>query len=301
MVNKTSTPTNTDEIYYFDADEKPGLILDRLKELFSYRYLLKNLVVRDLKLRYKNSLLGVLWSMLNPLAMMIVFTALFTVLSGDGGDSPANYPIFILVGLIPWNFFAGSLMTGATAVVGHSGLIKKVYFPREILFLSSLLSNLVNFLIACGVFLVIFYLFGLRLTIHALWVPVILLIQMIFTLGLGFFLGSINVFYRDVLMILDVIILAWFFLTPVFYPFSQFGETATILSIEFSPARLMRWLNPMASIIDGYRTVLWGIDGTGGVSMNPAYMLRTFLTSFIVLVVGYITFRRTEHLFGEKL
>jgi lipopolysaccharide transport system permease protein len=299
MADKTST--NDTEVYYFDADEKRGFFFDRMKELLSYHYLLKNLVVRDLKLRYKNSLLGVLWSMLNPLAMMLVFTALFTVLSADGSDSPNRYPIFILVGLIPWNFFVGALMTGTTSVVGHAPLIKKIYFPRELLFLSSLLSNLVNFLIACGVFLVIFYLSGLQLTIHALWVPVILLIQMIFVLGLCFFLGSINVFYRDVLMILDVVVLAWFFLTPVFYPFSQFGETATIFSIEFSPARLMRWLNPMASIIDGYRTVLWGADGTGGVPMNPAFMLRTFLTSFIVLVVGYITFRRTEYLFGEKL
>lgn len=128
-----------------------------------------------------------------------------------------------------------------------------------------------------------------------------MLIQMIFTLGLCLLLGSLNVFYRDVLMILDVIILAWFFLTPVFYPFSQFGEVATLLGLEFSPARLMRWLNPMASIIDGYRTVLWGVDGSGAVSMNPIFMLRTFLTSFIVLIIGYAVFWRTEHLFGEKL
>ena len=293
--------TQSEEVYFFDADKKSGLFVDRMRDLLSYRYLLYNLVVRDLKLRYKDSILGVLWSMLNPLGMMLVFTVLFTVLSGNGVSSPNRYPIFILVGIIPWNFFVGSMLSGAMTVVGHSALIKKVYFPRELLFLSSLLSNLVNFLIAAGVFLVIFHLLGLRLTIHALWVPFILLVQMIFTLGICFFLGSINVFYRDVMMILDVAVLAWFFLTPVFYPFSQFGDSAVLLGLEFSPARLMRWVNPMASIIDGYRTVLWGVDGSGGVAMNPAFMIRTFVTSLMVLAVGYYTFWRTEYLFGEKL
>lgn len=292
---------NPEEIYLFDADKKTGLFFDRMRSLLSYRYLLYNLVVRDLKLRYKDSLLGVLWSMVNPLGMMLVFTVLFTVLLGGGNGSPNRFPIFILVGVIPWNFFVGSMLSGAMTVVAHSGLIKKVYFPRELIFLSTLLSNLVNFLIACGVFLVIFHVLGLRLTIHALWVPVILLIQMIFTLGISFFLGSLNVFYRDVMMILDVVVLAWFFLTPVFYPFSQFGDSAMVWGFQFSPARLMRWANPMASIIDGYRTVLWGVDGTGGVAMDPAYILRTLITSLLVLAVGYAVFWRTEHLFGEKL
>jgi lipopolysaccharide transport system permease protein len=297
-------PTSTtppEETYFFDADKKNNTILGRFKELLSYHYLLYNLTMRDVKLRYKGSFLGVLWSMLNPLGTMLVFTLLFTVLSGNNNSAPNRYPIFILVGLIPWNFFVGSMLSGTTTVVGHASLIKKVYFPRELLFLSSLLSNLVNFAIAGGVFLVIFYLSGLRLNQNALWVPIILLIQMIFTLGICFFLGSINVFYRDVMMILDVVVLAWFFMTPVFYPFSQFGDTATLWGITFSPAQLMRWINPMASIIDGYRTVLWGVDGTGGVAMDPSYMLRTFATSMIVLIIGYIVFWRTEHLFGEKL
>jgi lipopolysaccharide transport system permease protein len=145
------------------------------------------------------------------------------------------------------------------------------------------------------------YLFGLHLTIHALWVPVILIVQIIFMLGLSLLLGSLNVFYRDVIMVLEVVMLAWFFLTPIFYPFSMFGDYAQLFGIEFSPAQLMRWLNPMASIIDGYRTVLWGVDGSGGVSMNLAYIARTFVTSVIVLIIGYSVFRRTEHLFGEKL
>lgn len=272
----------------------------RLHNLYKFRYLLYNLVLRDLKARYKNSLLGVLWSMLNPLGLMLVFTALFTVLS-SGDNAQNNFPIFVLVGLMPWNFFSGTVVGGANSITGNVSLVKKVYFPRELLPLAALLSNFVNFMIAAMLFIAMMYLFGLRLTIHALWVPAILLTQMIFMLGLAFLFGALNVFYRDVIMVLEVVLLAWFFLTPIFYPFSLFDNYAQLFGVEFSPARLMRWLNPMASIIDSYRTVLWGANGLGGVSMNPAFLLRTFVTSLMVLIMGYLVFIRTEHLFGEKL
>jgi lipopolysaccharide transport system permease protein len=288
------------EVYVFDSEARPPGLRQRLNSLIEFRYLLYNLVLRDLKVRYKNSLLGVLWSMLNPLGLMLVFTALFTVLS-SGDNAQNNFPIFVLVGLMPWNFFSGTLMGGTNSITSNAPLVKKVYFPRELLPLAALLSNLVNFSIAAFIFIIMLYLFGLQLTIHALWVPVILVIQMIFMLGLCFLLGSLNVFYRDVMMVLEVVLLAWFFLTPIFYPFSLFDNYAQLFGIEFSPARLMRWLNPMASIIDGYRTVLWGANGLGGVAMNPIYLLRTFITSVLVLIVGYTVFTRTEHLFSEKL
>ena len=285
--------------YIFDSEGKHGGIKAKVEELLDYRYLLRNLVKRDLKARYKNSLFGILWSLLNPLAMMLVFTLLFSVMGRDG---TRQYAIFVLVGLIPWNFFSGSLISGTTSVVGNSSLVKKVYFPRELLPLSSLLSNLVNFSIAFMVLVVFLYAFGLGLTIHALWVPAILITQIIFTLGLVLLLGGLNVFYRDVLMILEVVVLAWFFLTPVFYSLELFGDTATLFGITFNPAQVMRWINPMASIIDGYRTVLWGTyDSAGPVSMNPAFLLRTFVTAVVVLVFGYFVFNRLDHKFGERL
>ena len=186
--------------------------------------------------------------------------------------------------------------------MGNSGIIKKVYFPCEILPASVVLSNLVNFLFAFLVLIVFLYLFGIGLTVHALWVPAILLTQLILTLGLCLLLGSLTVFYRDVLMILEVVLLGWFFLTPVFYSLELFGETVTVMGQTFDPAQVMRWLNPMASIIDGYRTVLWGTYESGGpVSMNPAYLLRTFVTSVVILIAGYAVFARLNPLFGEKL
>jgi ABC-type polysaccharide/polyol phosphate export permease len=285
--------------YVYDAQGHGGTRLERLAEVFAYRYLLRNLVVRDLKSRYKNSVFGVLWSLLNPLAMMLVFTLLFTVM---GADNTRAFPVFVLVGLIPWNFFSGSLIGGTVSVTGNSSLVKKVYFPRELLPLSTLLANLVNFGIAFLVLVAFLYAFDLGLTVHALWVPAILATQIIFTVGLCLLLGGLNVFYRDVLMILEVVMLAWFFLTPVFYSLEIFGETATLLGITFNPAQVMRWLNPMASIIDGYRTVLWGTYGsTGPVSMNPAYLLRTLVTAVVIFILGYAVFLRVEHQFGEKL
>jgi ABC-type polysaccharide/polyol phosphate export permease len=273
---------------------------ERIRELIHYRYLLQNLIVRDLKVRYKNSILGVAWSMLNPLLMMLVFTLIFGVLSPDRGIR--DYPVFFLVGLLPWNLFSGSLMGGTVAFGSNANLIKKVYFPRELLPLGIILSNLVNFLIALLVLVVFLYLSGLGLTLNALWVPVILLIQIVFTLGLSLLLGSLYVFFRDIVMILDVVMLAWFFLTPIIYPLEQLGSELTIAGVTFVPAVVMRWLNPMASIIDGYRTVLWGTMGSNGAAaMDPAFIIRTAATALVTFIVGYAVFARTQHLFGEKL
>ena len=273
---------------------------NKARELFTYRYLLQNLVIRDLKVRYKNSVLGVLWSLLNPMLMMIVFSIIFTV--AFGRQDIREYPVFFLVGLIPWQFFSGSLISGTVSITGNSGLVKKIFFPREMLPVAAVLSNLVNFGFAMIVLVVFLYAFGLGLTWHALWVIPLLITQIIFVLGLVFLLGSINVFYRDVLMILDVVVLAWFFLTPIMYPLDLFGSSQVLLGIEFDPGQVMRWVNPMASIIDGYRTVLWGnMESSGPVPMFVPYVIRTFVTSVIVFIMGYLVFLRTEGLFGEKL
>ena len=284
---------------YFDSAETQSQ-WGKIAEIFAYRNLLKHLVIRELKARYKNSVLGIVWSLLHPLLMMTVYTILFTVLIPNEGVQ--KYPIFILVALIPWQFHNSSLMSSAGSIVNNSSIIKKVYFPRVLLPTASMLSNLVNFLLASIVLLVLLYAFGIGLTIHALWVPLILLTQIIFTLGLAFIFSTLQAFYRDTLMLLEVGLLAWFFLTPVFYSFERFATRSEIWGITINPARLMRWANPMASIVDGYRTVLWGNVGSSGPGpMDPLALLRTFVTAVIIFIIGYVVFSRSEHLFGEKL
>lgn len=231
--------------------------------------------------------------------MMVVFSLIFTIFRNDG---VRDYSVFFLVGLIPWNFFSSSLMAGTVSITSNDALIKKVYFPRELLPSAAILSNLVHFLIALLVLVGFLYGSGLGLTVHALWVPLILLTQLIFTLGLALFCGALHVFYRDVVMILDVLLLAGFFLTPIFYPLELYGARQVIAGISFVPAQLMRWLNPMASIVDAYRTVLWGTTGSSGPApMDLAFFARTLITAIITLLVGYTLFARTQHLFGEKL
>jgi lipopolysaccharide transport system permease protein len=283
----------------FDSDQ-PQSWQSKWRELVKYRYLLRNLVIRDLKARYKNSVLGILWSLLNPLLMMAVYTVLFTILIPN--DNIHHYPVFILVALIPWNFFNGSLIAGTVSITNNAPLLKKVYFPRILLPMAALLSSFVNFLLSLVVLVVFLFIFDIGITIHALWVPAILVTQIVFTLGICLLLSTLHTFYRDVLMILEVGMLAWFFLTPVFYPFEWITEKALLMDIPFNAARVMRWLNPMASIVDGYRTVLWGNLGSAAPgSMDPLALLRTFVTAVLVFMVGYAVFARSEHLFGEKL
>lgn len=272
----------------------------KLRELLQYRYLLRNLVTRDVKVRYKNSFLGMLWSLLNPLLMMTVYTILFTRLLPN--NNTPNYPIFILVALIPWQFLQGTVIGGTISVTANAALIKKVYFPRLLLPASAVLSNLVHFLLAFLVLVVLLYAFGIGLTVHVLWLPFIVLTQITFMLGLSFILATCQAFYRDTMMVLDVGMLAWFFLTPILYPYEQLTQHTEILGIALNPARLMRWLNPMASIVDSYRTVLWGtLDSNGPAAMDPLMLGRTFLTAVALLIIGYLIFTKAEHLFGEKL
>lgn len=283
-----------------NRNDNQSRILHRLSEMRRFKFLTQNLIIRDIKIRYRNSLLGVLWSLLTPLFMMVVFTLVFTV--AFPSNNVRQYPVFVLVGLIPWNFFNGALRAGTSSFLSNAVLIKKVYFPRELLPFSAIVSELVNFGFAFLVLLIFLYASGLPLTIYALWIPFILLTQILLTVGLALLLGSINVFYRDIGMILDVGLLALFFLTPIMYSLDQYGASSTILGITFDPAQVMRWVNPMASIVDGYRTVLWGnFNSVGPASMHFPFLLRTFVTSLLIFIVGYVFFLRTESQFGERL
>ncbi len=266
----------------------------RLRELWKYRELTRNLVVRNLRVRYNNSVLGIAWSWLSPLGMMIVYTVFFGIVQPN--HSIHNYPVFLMCGMLPWSFCLDSIMQAADSIVSNAQLIKKVYFPREVLPISVVLSNLVSFLIALPIFFALVLILKAPLTWWVLFLPVIILIQMIFLLGLAFILATLNVFYRDTQHLLGVLAQAWFFLTPVFYPIQTVPEEAHILGITFNAQLWLRRLNPMASIIASYRDSLYWGAPTG-----LDFLLRTAAIAVVVLVVGYLIFLRFSPSFGENV
>ncbi len=282
------------------VDAAPRSLSDRLSELWGYRHLVGNLVRRDLKVRYKNSVLGFLWSLVSPLLMMLVFWAVFSVFLGGGIP---NYHVFVLVALLPWNWFSVSVNGGTRSVVGNASLINKIYFPREILPISVVLSELVNLLLALPVLVLMLYLSGIPLTHYALWVPVIIVIQLMFATGIALVLSTANVFYRDTAVILDVVMLAWFFLTPIIYSVERLRENIIhIGSFAISAERLVYFINPMASLIASYRVVLYGSTSfphPGPPALN--FLVRTATTAALILVFGYWLFSRYSGRFGEEV
>jgi lipopolysaccharide transport system permease protein len=270
----------------------------QLRELWSYRDLLYNLVTRDLKVRDKNSALGILWSLLNPLLMMLVFTFVFKVLAGSS-RLPA-YPAFLLSGILAWNLFSSSVLGATNSIVGNAHLINKVYFPRAVLPISVVLSNLVNFLLALPVYFLLATLLGRPPTLWVLLLPVVVVIQLAFTIGISFVLSTANVFYRDTQIFMEVVMLAWFFLTPIFYPISEVGRNGLqIGSLYLSSYDVQRWLrivNPMASIIASYRDILYW-----GAKPGLDFLFRTAVTALFFLVIGYLFFLRFSPVFGEEV
>jgi len=269
-------------------------IMDHLRELWQYRELTYNLVVRNLKVRYKSSVLGIAWSWLNPLLMMVVYTVFFTIFLRNA-DIP-HYPVFLLCGLLPWNFFTDAVLQATGSIVSNAYLVKKVYFPREALPISIALSSLVNFLVALPVFFILAFISGASLTGWVLLLPVIILIQLAFIVGLTLILCTLNVFFRDTQFILSVAMVAWFFLTPVFYSIQTVPQQATVLGISFNARLWLYRLNPMASIIASYRDLLYWGAPTG-----LDFLLRTAATALILLVVGYLVFLRYSPRFGEEV
>lgn len=273
-------------------------VAGHLEELWTYRDLLYNLVSRDVKVRYKNSVLGILWSLLNPLLIMLVFTFVFKVLAGR--SQLQAYSAFVLCGILAWNLFSASVVGATNSIVGNGHLIRKVYFPRAVLPLSVVLSNLVNYLLALPVYFALATLLGRSPSVWVLLLPIVILVQLCFTLGVSFILATVNVFYRDTRIVMEVVLLAWFFLTPIFYPISEMGRGGwNILGLALSSFDVQRWMrivNPMASVIASYRDILYW-----GARPGLDFFLRTAATAMLFLVVGYLVFLRFSPVFGEEV
>ncbi len=253
------------------------------KNLYQYRELLKTNVKKEIRGKYKGSFLGVLWSFLNPLLMVLVYALVFSVILKQ--DIP-NYVIFLIVGVIPWNFFTTVIMQGTNCIWINGGIIKKVYFPREILPVSVVLAGLVNFLISC-VIIFIFVLFsGMGFSIHLIWLPLIAILQTLFSLGLLFILSAVDVYVRDVEYLMNFLISLLFYATPIVYTVDLFPESV----------RWILYLNPMTHFIDAYRSIFY-------YQTTPSLMSILYISLFAVffLVFGYMIFRKLEKGFAEEV
>ena len=275
------------------SDKTPESVR-RLQELWRYRGLVRNLVVSELKVRYKNSALGFVWSLLNPLGMMVVFTVVFGVLWPN--NMIEKYPLFLLCGLLPWNYFANSVNSSTNSIVANANLVKKVYFPREVLPISSVLAQLINFLLAFVVLFAVLLVFRSNLSPWLPLLPFVILIQTLFTLGVALFLSTLNVFYRDTVIILEVVLLAWFFLTPIFYSVEMLPASYDLAGLTINVRRIYYIANPMASLVNMYRDMLYY-----GYRTDLDFFLRTTITALTVLGFGYWFFIRYSGRFGEEV
>jgi lipopolysaccharide transport system permease protein len=264
-----------------------GLASLGLRDVWAYRELLYFLAWRDVKVRYKQTLLGVLWVVLQPLVSMAIFTVLFGVLLNvDSGDVP--YPVFAFAGLLPWNYFSQALNRASTSVVNSSHLITKIYFPRLVIPLSGVLSSLVDFAIAFGVLGVLMVIYRIAPTAGLLVLPALILLAMVTALGFGLWLSALNVRYRDVGYLLPFLVQIWMYATPVIYGSGLIPERF----------RFLLSLNPMTGVVEGFRWALLGPAAVGDYLSAPLLGLSVAI-SLVVLVTGAFFFRATERTFAD--
>jgi ABC-2 type transport system permease protein len=226
----------------------------RLRELWSFREVLFNLVRKELKVKYTGSVLGAVWSLLNPLVFLAVFYFVGQIL----GAAATNYPVFLLAGLLPWNLFSASLSQGAVSVIMNANLVKKVYFPREILPLATIGVALVDFVLQSLVFFTVLIIFGYGFALDTIWLyPLAFAGLLVFTTAMAFWVSSVNVRYRDVTHLIGLALLVWFWLTPIVY---AAGVVHSKLLEKFGHGELL-WriylLNPMTWIVSGFQTALY--------------------------------------------
>lgn len=273
------------------AAETPLLVIEpsrgwvglKLRELWEYRELVYFLIWRDVKVRYKQTALGALWAVIQPLFSMLVFTVVFGKLAKMPSDG-IPYPLFSYAALLPWNYFAQGLSSSSDSLVGSANLIKKVYFPRLAIPAAAVCGGVVDFLIAFGVLLLLMAYFGVAPTGNVVWLPLFLLLAVATALGVGLWLSAMNVQYRDVKYTVPFLVQFWMYATPIVYPSSLLPE----------PWKTLYGVNPMAGVVEGFRWALLGVK------TPPGAMLWVSVGAAVVLLVsGAFFFRRMEKTFAD--
>jgi lipopolysaccharide transport system permease protein len=260
-----------------------GWISLKLNELWEYRELVYFLTWRDIKVRYKQTVLGAAWAIIQPFFTMVVFSLFFGKLAKIPSDG-IPYPLFAYAALVPWTFFANGLNQSSNSLVGSANLITKVYFPRMVIPISSIFSGVLDFILAFIVLLGMMVFYGMVPTSNIILLPFLLLLAFITALGVGMWLSALNVQFRDVRYTLPFLTQFWLFATPIAYPSSLLAE----------PWRTIYGINPMAGVVEGFRWALLGTETSPG-----SIIVVSSMASLAVLISGAFYFRRMEKNFAD--
>jgi lipopolysaccharide transport system permease protein len=252
-------------------------------ELWQYRELLYFLSWRDIKVRYKQTVLGAAWAIMQPFLTMVIFTLVFGRLAKMPSDG-IPYPLFAYAALVPWTFFANGLTQSSNSLVQNGNLLKKVYFPRLVVPISSVTSGAVDFVFAFLVLLVLMLYYGVVPTVHVVWLPFLLTLGFVTALGVGLWLSAMNVRFRDVRYTIPFLTQLWLFATPIAYPSSLLSE----------PWKSVYSLNPMVGVVEGFRWALLGTNTPPGFAI-----VLSSMTAVVLLVGGAFYFRRVEKHFAD--
>ena len=259
-------------------------MFNRITEILKFKEMIKSFTIRELRTRYKGSFLGFLWTFVNPLLQLLVYSLMFPFLLKV---SEKNYTMFLFVGLIPWGFFSTSIQGSCNLIVGNSSLVTKVYFPREILPLTYILSGLCNTVFSYMIVFPMLLIFNIPLTIHIIWLPLILVCQTILNLGMALIVSSINVFFRDLEYLISVGLMALYFMTPIMYNINILPDKIQKILIIF---------NPMVGYSILYRDVMYY-----GKFPKMELLIYIIMYSLIIFIVGYFIFQKLQKKFAEIL
>jgi lipopolysaccharide transport system permease protein len=253
------------------------------QELYRARDLLWSWTGRNIRARYQQSALGWLWAVFQPAAQVLIFTVIFTLfVPVDTGDIP--YPVFSYVALVPWTLLAASVTDMSQSLVANMNLVTKIYFPREILPIAAMLARLMDFGVAAGLLVILMIFYNVPFYLPGiLYLPFILLVQLLLVLGLGLASSAANVFFRDVQSLLTLLFQLWFYASPIIYPVSMVPENL----------RSLYYLNPMAGILESYRDVLLNQQAPG------TYLYLSAFVSLVIFILGFWFFKRVEFQFAD--
>ncbi len=270
-------------------------MLHNLAQLVRYRGLIQSLVARELKARYRGSVLGFFWSFINPLLLLLVYSFVFSrILPADfRGFGIEHYELFLFCGILPWTWFSTSLLESAGVLISGGNLIKKVLFPAEVLPIVTVLANMLHFLLGLPILVLFLLYFDAPITLpELLWFPVAMLVQLIFTLGCALLLSALTVHFRDIRDILGHLVTVWFFATPVIYPYKQLTTT-----LKEPWQHTLVNLNPMFHLIVTYQEILYFPGPVG----HARWLLALGVASVLWFLFGYFVFNRLRDTFAEEV